>query len=474
VPARCEVPAAVLSLLGTPPRGQNDEVLQLRGPPLHKLTYRAISLLYIPLAASWVLMLAEAPLINAFLARGPDPEVSLAAFGVAYGIILVVEGPILMMLELSVARSKSWPAFRKIRSFYVIVGLAITGVGLALFYTPLCQVFLCGLMGIPQEIAQATVPALRVIVWWPLPIGWRRIHQGILINDGRTRIIGVATALRLVVLLAVLVVGQSLAPVASAVLATSGMVLSVIVEAGLIHWAAQSSMRSRWSSSAPDPDPITFRYLWSFYPPLAITTVLRQGIRPVITAGIAAAPAAELSLAAWPVAFSLSSIFWGPTMALRQVTIALADDSASWHKVSRFVLAAGLVLTAGLGLVSFTPLLGVVLKELFGLSEPLAAMATPATRILVLLPSAYALHGLFTGLLVKRARTSIVRTSKALNLGVVGLTLFLGVRYGGLLGAVLGSVACAAGALFEAIWLYARSRPTVRSIADPNTKQPIA
>jgi hypothetical protein len=156
-------------------------------------------------------------------------------------------------------------------------------------------------------------------------------------------------------------------------------------------------------------------------------------------------------------------------MALRQVTIALANDSASWHKVSRFVLAAGLVLTAGLGLVSFTPLLGVVLKGLFGLSEPLAAMATPATRILVLLPPTYALHGLFTGLLVKRAQTSTVRTAKVLNLAVVGLTLFLGLRYGGLLGAVLGSLACAAGALFEAIWLYARSRPTVKSIADSST-----
>lgn len=419
-------------------------------------------------------MLAEAPLINAFLARGPDPEVSLAAFGVAFSIILVVEAPILMMLELSVALSKSWPAFRRIRLFYVIVGLTITGLGLALFWTPLCQVFLCGLMGIPPKIAQATVPALRVIAWWPLPIGWRRIHQGILINDGRTRIIGVATALRLVVLLVVLVVGQSLARPRGAVLATSGMVLAAIVETGLIHWVAQSSMRSRWSSSVPGPEPITFRYLWSFYPPLAITTVLRQAIRPLITAGIAAAPAAELSLAAWPVAFSLSSIFWGPTMALRQVTIALADDSESWHKVSRFVLAAGLVLTAGLGLVGFTPLLGVVLEGLFALSAPLAAIAAPATRLLILLPLAYTFHALFTGLLVKRARTSTVRTAKALNLGVVGLTLFLGLRYGGPSGAVLGSVACAAGALFEAIWLYARSRSTARSIADSSTDQLVA
>ncbi|NIN66493.1 MAG: hypothetical protein GTO63_17755, partial [Anaerolineae bacterium] len=62
---------------------------------MHRLTYRAISLLYLPLALSWVLMLMESPLINAFLARGPQPELSLAAYGVAFSIILVVEAPIL-------------------------------------------------------------------------------------------------------------------------------------------------------------------------------------------------------------------------------------------------------------------------------------------------------------------------------------------------------------------------------------------
>jgi len=431
---------------------------------LQKLTYRAIALLYLPLAASWALMLAEAPLINAFLARGPDPEVSLAAFGVALSIILVVEAPILMMLELSIALSRSMAAFRKIRVFYLIVAVGITALGLALFYTPLCQGLLCGLMRIPPNIAEATVPALRVLVWWPLPIGWRRIYQGILITDGRTRIISVATAVRLVVLLAAIVAGRTLDLLPGATLTTTGMVLAVTVEAGLTHWAAQSSMRRRLSKDTPDPEPFTSRFLWSFYPPLAITTVLRQMIRPLITAGIAGAPLAELSLAAFPVAFSLTSLFWGPTMALRQVTVALTKDGETWHRVSRFVLAAGLGLTVLLCFISFTPLLDLVLTRFFGLSETVAAFAAPATRVMVLMPPAYTLHALFTGLLVKKARTSTVRTAKILDLGVVALTLYLGLGYGGLRGSVLGAVAMTSGALVEAIWLYWRSREGVRSI----------
>ena len=431
---------------------------------MQKLTYRGITLLYLPLAASWVLMLMEAPFVNAFLARGAAPELSLAAYGIALSIILVVEAPILMMLELSIALSRDPSAFHKIRQFYVFVGLAITGLGLLLFYTPLCPILLCDLMNIPPKIAEATVPALRLFVWWPFPIGWRRIYQGILLNDGRTRIISIATGIRLLVLLAVMAAGQSLATIPGATLGSAAMVLAVIVETFVIHWAARSTFEGNLSRKPPSAKPLTLRYLWLFYLPLAITTVLRQGIRPVISAGIAAAPMAELSLAAWPVAFSLAAIFWGPTMGLQQVTIALTHDRDSWHTVSRFVLATGIALTLGLALISYTPLLWVVLGRLFGLSETVAALAAPAVRIMVLLPLAYTFHALFTGLLVKRARTTTLRTAKIVNMGFVGLALYLGLAYAGLWGSVLGAVAISAGSLAEAVWLYWRSRPVIKLV----------
>ncbi len=410
-------------------------------------------------------MLTEGPLINAFLARGPQPELSLAAYGVALSIILVVEAPVLMMLELSIALSRTLPAFRTIRRFYTIIGLAITALGVALFYTPLCRVLLCDLMNIPPAIAQATVPVLRILAWWSLPIGWRRVHQGILIRDGRTRIISVATAIRVLLLSATMVVGLALHLLPGATLAAVGMVISVTIEAGITHWAAQSgAYRGLVPASSPLIPP-TMRYLWAFYLPLAITTVLRQAIRPLITAGVAAAPMAELSLAAWPVAFSLASMFWGPTMGLQQITVALTEDRLSWRKVSRFVMTTGVILTGCLAFISFTPLLWFILRRLFGLSEDVALLALPATRIMVLLPLGYTFHALFTGLLVKQASTSTVRTAKAINLTVVAVALFAGLRLTSVYGSALGAAAITSGALIEAAWLYWRSRPAQRTLA---------
>ncbi len=185
----------------------------------------------------------------------------------------------------------------------------------------------------------------------------------------------------------------------------------------------------------------------------------------MISAGIATAPMAELSLAAWPVAFSLASMFWGPTMALQQITVALTEDKPSWQKVSRFVVTGGLILTSAFAVISFSPLVWFILRRLFGVSEAVAMFAVPATRIMVLLPLGYAFHALFTGLLVKQASTSTVRTAKAINLTVVAMALFAGLRLGQAYGSVLGAAAITCGALVEAAWLYWRSRTTARTLS---------
>ncbi len=46
-----------------------------------EITIRRIFTTWWPLAASWLLMAAEGPLVSAVIARLKDPELNLAAFG---------------------------------------------------------------------------------------------------------------------------------------------------------------------------------------------------------------------------------------------------------------------------------------------------------------------------------------------------------------------------------------------------------
>ena len=43
-----------------------------------------------PLAASWLLITVEGPLLAAFIARTANPEINLAAWGIAFPIVLLL------------------------------------------------------------------------------------------------------------------------------------------------------------------------------------------------------------------------------------------------------------------------------------------------------------------------------------------------------------------------------------------------
>src|SRR3972149_6480271 len=52
-----------------------------------------------PLAASWMLMGAELPALSAIVARLPDPEINLAAYGgIVFPLALIIESPIIMLV----------------------------------------------------------------------------------------------------------------------------------------------------------------------------------------------------------------------------------------------------------------------------------------------------------------------------------------------------------------------------------------
>ena len=51
-----------------------------------------------PLAASWLLMSIELPAMSAVVARLPNAEVNLAAYGgIVFPLALIIESPIIMM-----------------------------------------------------------------------------------------------------------------------------------------------------------------------------------------------------------------------------------------------------------------------------------------------------------------------------------------------------------------------------------------
>jgi progressive ankylosis protein len=433
--------------------------LAIAGPTQAEPTRRQMLALWLPLAASIVMMVLEPSIINIGLGRTADPELALAAYGVAFSLALLVEAPILMLLDASVARSSDRESFYLLRRFTLWLGLPVTILGLVVAVTPLYWLIVEKWMNIPADVAAGARPTLLLLAFWPLPIAWRRTYQGVLIRAGRTASISVATGIRLATLSGALFVGLLLFPEQWAVVAGLAMDLSVIVEAALITWATRPILRAGLFQSAPSDaakSPLTLRELWRFYRPLVVTTLLRQATRPLLSAGIAAAAMPRASLAAWPVAWGFVTLVGGPVWAVQQLTTALTTDDAAYRRVRAFSLTLGILFTLLLGLVVLTPLYGLVMGQVYNLSPLLQDLALPATQLMILYPLIMGIQSFLRGAMIRRGSTGAVRAATTADVLVLAVAIGIGVWFFSLTGVVIAALAVMAGLLVESAWLYWR------------------
>ena len=77
--------------------------------------------LWFPLAASWLMMSTETPIVTAVAARMPHAKLQLAGFGVAYSLALLTESPILAMLTTGNALARDRQALRLVQRFMLVL-----------------------------------------------------------------------------------------------------------------------------------------------------------------------------------------------------------------------------------------------------------------------------------------------------------------------------------------------------------------
>lgn len=426
-------------------------------------SYRHLLLFFIPLALSSSLMTLEPLIINTALARAPRAELTLAAYDVMFGISLVIEAPVIMLVSASTALSRSKAAFRRLARFSVVMGVGVVTVGFLVALTPLYGWLVRDLMDIPPAVAEVARPALIIMSIWSLPIAWRRFLQGVLISHDRTVVVTLATVVRLTGLVVVLVIGGRLMPDRMLVVGAIAMQVSVIAEAIFVTPPALAVMREMPEDDPDDGCSISWRALFSFYQPLATMTILRQVGRPMVSAGIAAAQLPQLSLAAWSVILSLVLLPFGATMGLEQVAIAKGRTPEGLKRVRRFVWGVGLALAGGLALVVFTPLVDLLLDGLFALSPELKPLVVMGLRLMVVMPLLQSLQALLRGVAIERNRTRDIRTAMVLALAGVALVVLVGPRVSFCIGVTIGAAANLVAAVAEVGWLAWRDRRTGQS-----------
>lgn len=430
-----------------------------------KLSTRTIFWFWFPLASTWLMMAVEGPLVTAIIARLPEAKFNLAAFGVSFAFAMIVESPIIMIMSASTALVKSRPSLQRLFRFNLFLNITITAVILILVITPLFDLIIRNLIGLPEEVSRLCHRSFIAFIPWPAAIGFRRFYQGILINHFQTRKVAYGTVIRVlsVVTGAFFLRWSSWFP--GAVVGAAALSFGVVMEALATRWMVRESLQKvkMVEDYLPDEQPMNYRELWKFYYPLALTSILSLSVHPFVTFFLGQSRLAIESLAVLPVVNGLVFLFRSIGLSYQEVVIAMIGRKLE-HR--REVFQFGLRLFVGvlmvLGVVAFTPLSDFWYESVAGLSPALTSLAISSTKILIILPSLTVLLSVQRALLVVANHTGPVSIATTIELAGIIAMLFMLTAGLDMIGIYAAAIAFLVGRLMANIYLMIPLRLVLR------------
>ena len=158
---------------------------------------------------SWPLMVTQITengvpfVINFFLGRLANPDLALAAFGVVNALSSLVASPLRNMVQTGQALVHSRHDMRVMLRFAHRVTLVYAALVGILFFTPMRDVILGGIMGLPGTLADYAAPGARMVLLVVVVWGYASLFRGLLSAMRRTGAIAGSAVIRLVVVTAV-------------------------------------------------------------------------------------------------------------------------------------------------------------------------------------------------------------------------------------------------------------------------------
>ncbi len=431
--------------------------------PAGPLTQRRITETWWPLAAGWFMMTVEIPFLNAVIARHPEPQVNLAAWGLVFSVALILASPAMMLLSASTALSRDWPTYTTLHRYTWLLGLGLTAFHALLAFSPLFDLVVVGLLAAPPEIVEPARLGLAIMLPYIMSLAYRRFNYGVMIRFRRTRAVTLGAFVRLmtdVVMLGVLY----LAGVRSGVvLATTIFTLGVLAEAIYSAFCVRAVLPAL--RAAPHiAARVTPGAFIRFYVPLVMTSLLMILVQPIGTAGLSRMPDPLQSLAVWPVVYSLIILWTSAGTAFTEAVVVLLEEPRAVTALHNFTVRVGSLMVGLLLLMNVTPLADLYFKTVAALPAELAPMAHWALWAALLMPGFAFLQSWYTGALMNERRTRAITEAVLIALVVNGSILVAGAMWGRAPGLVVGVAGLIAGHVARTAWLFVRTRPALRTL----------
>jgi len=418
---------------------------------LQPLQYRQIFSFYWPLVLTSQMMTLAHPIVNAALGRSEGAIVQLAGYGVGFGLGVFLNSP-LFPFQQSVAALGVGPRSRRdLTRRVMVLAAAICAVELVLALSPWGGALIGKLMGSTPAVTDLVRKILLVQAPIPLLLPLRSLAWGVIMRHRATRVISLATALRLTLLTVAVfaLVGRGF--LAPAVIAGAAMTLAILVETLYSGRLAIRLVRAGAEGiDGPGDGPVGWGAFFGFVGPLMVSTVTWSAMRPLINAVIGRTGDPDLAQGGFGFVFPLLILMASPLWSLNNTALVLIRDRHDLRRVARFSAGAILLFVALIGAWTWTPLRPWALAHIFALEADKALYVTGALLLIPLQPIPLGLRSLSHGFLMNRRRTGVIATASLIKTALI-IAAGFGVvaAYPGVNGALLGTALVMGGGFLE-------------------------
>lgn len=423
-----------------------------------QLTLKKIFIFWIPLAATWLMMSVEGPFLAAVIARLTEPKFNLAAYGVAFSFALIVEAPVIMIMSASTALVKDKRSFIKLRNFTYLLNTVIT-ILMLVGLIPFIFYFITeDLIGLPRNVAELTLLASVILLPWPGTIGYRRFYQGILIRNNLTRRVAYGTITRLFSMAATALLLYFFTEIPGVAVGAAALSAGVTMEAVVSKIMV---LRTQKKIMYIEGEDISYRKIFDFYLPLALTTTIALGVHPVVTFFVGRARFPIESLAVLPVINSLVFIFRALGLSYQEVGISLlGDDFEGFKKLKQFATILAVTVISLLAIIAFTPISFFWFETVSGLSKQLSEFAILPLKLFIIMAPMTVLISWQRAVLVKSQFTKPITWATIIEVGGIILILYIAISMFDFVGAIAAILALVFGRFGANIYLYFHYKKT--------------
>ena len=175
-------------------------------------------------------------MINSGLGRTSNPELALATFQVSRNYVWIILGFIENnMRQVPLIFGTSEAKMKYLKKFNLGIGVILMAAVALLALTPVGNWGLLNIIGVSENIANASRPVLIVLIALPVILAWTEFYTGLLMRVNNTKSLSIGKIINLVITIFSVIAMSVLMPQLGATAAAIGVIIGYVAELAFLY-----------------------------------------------------------------------------------------------------------------------------------------------------------------------------------------------------------------------------------------------